>query len=46
MAKASMALRVGAAKLTKMRGELGLANRRSSSGGIPKAQTVEYKGFE
>jgi hypothetical protein len=45
MARASIALRVGAVKLTKMRGEFDLAKIRSSARGNPQAQTLEYKGF-
>jgi hypothetical protein len=45
MARASNALSVGAAKLTKMRGEFCLAKTDSSALGNPAAQTIEYKGF-
>jgi hypothetical protein len=45
MASASIALSVGAAKLTKMRGKFGLAKIGSSTLGNPAAQTIEYKGF-
>jgi hypothetical protein len=45
MARASIALSVGAAKLTKIRGKFGLAKIGSSVLGISRAQTIEYKGF-
>jgi hypothetical protein len=41
-----MALRVGAARLTKMRGVVDLANPGSSALGNLEAQTLEYKGFD
>jgi hypothetical protein len=37
---------VGAAKLTKMRGTVGLANLGSSMLGNSAPQTIEYKGFD
>jgi hypothetical protein len=45
MARASIALSVGAAKLTKMRGVFGLAKIRSSELEMPSTQTIEYKDF-
>jgi hypothetical protein len=41
-----MALRVGAARLTKMWGVVDLANPGSSASGNLEAQTLEYKGFD
>jgi hypothetical protein len=41
-----MALRVGAARLTKMRGVVDLANPGSLPLGNLEAQTLEYKGFD
>jgi hypothetical protein len=41
-----MALRVGAVKLTKMRGAFDLATIGSSAGGNTGSQTLEYKGFD
>src|SRR5579872_4704156 len=41
-----MALRVGAVRLTKMRGAFDLATIGSSAGGNTGGQTLEYKGFD
>jgi hypothetical protein len=44
-ARASIALSVGAAKVTKMRGEFDLAKIRPSALVNPATQAIEYKGF-